>query len=166
MKRLHLLLEHLSDDRRLRLAFLAAASLFAASYGMHEAADDLHARFYDPGAGELCELVAYQDDELSHLLFFAGFTGIAVVLLAAQAVTPTATSGRDRALIAANATLVAAAIVANLSFEEIGLDLVVVAAVAALALLLALRYGLRPLILYFAASYTGGLVVTAALTMQ
>jgi hypothetical protein len=162
----HLLLDHLSDDRRLRLAFLAAAYLFAASYGMHEAADYLHARFCDPRPGELCAIVAYQDDELSHLLFFAGFTGVAAVLLTAQATTASATTGRDRALILANASLVAAAIVANLSFEEIGLDLIVVAAVAALAIALWLRHGPRPLILYFASAYTAGLVITASLTMQ
>lgn len=162
----HLLLDHLSDDRRLRLAFLAAAYLFAASYGMHEAADYLHARFCDPGPGELCAIVAYQDDELSHLLFFAGFAGVAAVLLVAQATTATPTTGKDRALILANASLVAAAIVANLSFEEIGLDLIVVAAVAALAIALWLRHGPRPLILYFASAYTAGLVITASLTMQ
>ena len=162
----HALLEHLRPSRITRIAFVAAAYLFAASYGMHEAADYLHARFCDPGTGELCTIVAYLDDELSHLLFFAGFTGIAAVLLAAQATTSAPTASRDRILILANAALVAAAIVANLSFEEIGVDLLVVAAVAALAAALWLRYGPRPLILYFASSYTAGLLVTAALTMQ
>ena len=75
-------------------------------------------------------------------------------------------TGADRALILANASLVAAAIVANLSFEEIGLDLIVVAAVAVLAIVLWLRHGPRPLILYFASAYTAGLVITASLTMQ
>jgi hypothetical protein len=162
----HALLEHLRPGRWARLAFIAAAYLFAASYGMHEAADYLDARFC-PGAGELCEIVGYQDDELSHLLFFAGFAGIAAVLLAAQAAAPTAPAeGRDRALILVNAALVAAAIVANLSFEEIGLDLLVVAAVAALALAMWLRRGPRPLFLYFGSSYTAGLLLTALLTMQ
>ena len=161
----HLLLEHLNGSARLRLAFLASAYLFAASYGMHEAADYLNARFC-PGDGELCAIVGYQDDELSHLLFFAGFAGIAAVLLAAQARVAGAMSGTDRALVLANATLVAAAIVANLGFEEIGLDLVVVAAVALLAIALWMSVGPRPVILYFASSYTAGLVITAALTMQ
>jgi len=162
----HALLEHLdTGSRRLRLAFTAAAYLFAASYGMHEAADYLGARFC-PGDAELCAIVAYQDDELSHLLFFAGFTGIAAVLLAAQATAGGPVAGSDRALVLANATLVAAAIVANLSFEEIGLDLLAVAAVAVLAVALWGRCGPRPLILYFASSYTAGLAVTAALTMQ
>jgi hypothetical protein len=163
----HLLLEHVLTGasararRALRFAFLAAAYLFAASYGMHEAADYLHARFC-PGDETLCGIVAYQDDQLSHLLFFAGFAGIAATLLAAQSVVPAiATTTRDRALIIANATLVAAAIVANLGFEEIGLDLFVVAAVALLAVVLWLRRGPRPLILYYASAYTVGLLVTA-----
>ena len=149
----------------LNLLVIAPAGLLAASYGMHEAADYLNARFC-PGDAELCAIVGYQDDELSHLLFFAGFTGIAAVLPAAQATVATTARRKDRALILANASLVAAAIVANLSFEEIGLDLIVVAAVAAGAIALWLRLGPRPLILYFAASYTAGLVVAAALTMQ
>lgn len=161
----HALLEHLDPSPRLRLAFVAAAYLFAASYGMHEAADYLGARFC-PGDPELCAIVGYQDDELSHLLFFAGFAGIAATLLAAQARATIQATARDRGWILANATLVAAAIVANLSFEEIGLDLIVVAAVAVLAVALWLRYGPRPLILYFGSAYTAGLVVTAALTMQ
>jgi hypothetical protein len=163
----HLLLDHLLTAasararRMLRLAFLAAAYLFAASYGMHEATDYLHARFC-PGDATLCSIVGYQDDELSHFLFFAGFAGIAATLLVAQAVIPTiAATARDRTLVLANATLVAAAIVANLGFEKIGLDLFVVAAVAVLAVVLWLRRGPRPLILYYASAYTVGLLVTA-----
>jgi hypothetical protein len=163
----HLLLEHVlagatpKARRALRFAFIAAAYLFAASYGMHEAADYLHARFC-PGDDTLCGIVIYQDDELSHLLFFAGFAGIAATLLAAQAVAPAiASTTKDRVLLLANAALVAAAIVANLGFEEIGLDLFVVAAVAILAIVLWLRRGPRPLILYYASAYTVGLLVTA-----
>ena len=157
------LLEHLGSTKRLRLAFVAAVYLFAASYGMHEAADYLNARFC-PGDPTLCGIVGYQDDELSHLLFFAGFAGIAATLLAAQALAPaTATTAADRLLVLANAALVAAAIVANLAFEQTGLDVLVVAAVALAALVLWLRRGPRPLILYYASSYTAGLLVTAAI---
>jgi hypothetical protein len=156
----HLLLEHVGSTRALRLAFVAAAYLFAASYGMHEATDYLHSR-----CSSDCSIVAYLDDDLSHFLFFAGFAGIAATLLIAQSVAPPiATTTKDRVLVLANATLVAAAIVANLGFENIGLDLYVVAAVAILALVLSLRRGPRPLILYYAAAYTAGLVVTCAVT--
>lgn len=165
----HLLLELALEGagerarRRLRLGFVAAAYLFAASYGMHEAADYLNARFCDGGGGPLCEIVGYQDDELSHFLFFAGFAGIAAVLLLADAAgAGDRPKGGDRALILANAALVAVAIVANLGFEEIGLDLLVIALVAALSVVLLRRCGPRPLILYFAAAYITGLIVTLA----
>ncbi|HYM56770.1 MAG TPA: hypothetical protein VES79_02300 [Solirubrobacteraceae bacterium] len=172
----YLLLEHVLADveprRRLalRLAFVAAAYLFAAGYGMHEATNYLNARFCGGSGtgGALCEIVAYQDDELSHLLFFAGFAGIDVVLLLAQAnagVPALRAAGRDLALVLANAALVAAAIVANLGFEEIGLDLVLIALVAAISLVLLRRCGPRPLIVYFASAYVAGLVVTGAITL-
>ncbi len=129
---------------------------------MHEPADYLHARFCDPGSSPFCSIVAYPDDQLAHYLFFAGFAGIDAVLLAAQATAfELPMRERDRLFIGVNAALVAGAIVANLGFEEIGLDLFVVAAVALLSLVLARRYGLRPLILYFASAYTAGLVITA-----
>ena len=166
----YLLLEHLlggvAPDRRraLRLAFLGALYLFAMSYGMHEPANSLNERFCGGETGPLCQIVAYQDDELSHQLFFAGFAGIAAVLLIAQAVAtgPAAAAlrGRDRGIVLANATLIAAAIVANLGFEEIGLDLLVVAFVAALALALLRMRGTRPLIVYFAWAYVAGLLAT------
>ncbi len=169
----YLLLEHLLAEapaptrRRLRLWFLAATYLFALGYGMHEPANYLHDRFCSSERGALCEIVAYQDDELSHFLFFAGFAAIDVVLLAAQAAVDEGLRprGRDLALILANAALVAAAIVANLGFEDIGLDLVVVALVAAIALGLLRSRGPRPVIVYFAAAYAAGLVVTTAVKL-
>jgi hypothetical protein len=165
------LLEHVltgADARRrraLRLAYVAAVYLFAASYGMHEAADYLNARFCGDREVDraLCAIVEYHDDELSHLLFFAGFAGIAATLLLAEAAAPSRVAEmerRDYALVGANAALVAAAIVANLGFEEIGLDLLVVAGVAALALALWRRGGPRPLTVYFGSAYAVGLVLT------
>lgn len=88
----YVLLEHLLPDvscsarRALRVAFVAALKLFAISYGMHEPADHLHARFCaGSDDGPLCDVVAYQDDQLSHALYFAGLLEIDTVLLVAQA---------------------------------------------------------------------------------
>jgi hypothetical protein len=169
----YLLLEHLLPDvsrsarRALRVAFVGALYVFAMSYGMHEPADYLNARFCDGGdGGPLCDVVGYQDDQLSHALYFAGLLGIDAVLLVAQAKATTLGSGlgvRDRRLVLLNASIVALAIAANLGFEAIGLDLFVVAAVAALALYLLRRCGPRALLLYFAWAYTAGLVATVAL---
>jgi len=84
------------------------------------------------------------------------------LLLAEAAVLslPAELSRRDYALIGANAALVAAAIVANLGFEEIGIDIVVVALVAVLALALWRRHSTRPLIFYFGSAYGAGLALT------
>jgi hypothetical protein len=168
----YLLLEHLLADvsrqarRTLRGAFVAAVYLFAISYGMHEPADYLNARFCDGDKGPLCDIVGYQDDELSHFLYFAGLLGIDAVLLAAQAKTATlgvSLARGDRMLVLVNAAIVALAITANLGFEAIGLDLFVVAAVALLALYLLRRCGPRALILYFAWAYGAGLAATVVL---
>jgi hypothetical protein len=158
----YVLLEDLRPSRTLRVAFLAAVYLFAVSYGMHEPANYVHDRFCDDSRGALCSIIGYQDDELSHFLFFAGFAGIDAVLLFAQAAFGgTVARGRDLALVLSNAALVCAAIIANLAFEEVGLDLIFVGLVAVLALALLRRHGPLPLIVYFASSYAAGLLVTA-----
>lgn len=171
----YLLLEHLlrrgADRRarwRLRLAFAAALYLFALSYGMHEPANYLSERFCDGAGGGLCAAIAYQDDQLSHFLFFAGFAEIQAVLLVAQAAVAAATPAvttRERTVLLANAVLVAAAIVANLAFEEIGPDLAVIAVLAAAATWLLRRRGPAPVLVYFAVANVAGLMVTAALKL-
>jgi hypothetical protein len=170
---LYLLLERVLADvpsrarRRLRLAFVGAVYLFALSYGMHEPADFVHAEFCGGanGGGALCDAVEYHDDELSHFVFFVGLAGMNAVLLLAQAASTgvgVAMARRDRTLVLANASIIALAIVANLGFEAIGLDLFVVAAVAGLAFWLLRGYGQRALIVYFAWAYGVGLAVTLA----
>jgi hypothetical protein len=155
------MLEDFRPSRRLRFWFLAAVYLFALSYGMHEPTNYLHTRFCSGTGGSLCSIIAYQDDQLSHFVFFVGFAGIDAVLLFAQAGFGGArVVGRDHVWVGVNAALVAAAIVANLGFEEIGLDLVCVAAVAALSLWLWRRVGALPLVVYFGSSYVVGLVAT------
>ncbi|WP_207915119.1 hypothetical protein [Micromonospora sp. 15K316] len=88
--------------------------------------------------GDPCRIVAFNDDEFSHYLFFAGFLLLNLVVMFAQVTAP------DRArlpivdwvLLTANALFIAAGVVANLAFEQIGLDLYVVAAIAALSVIL------------------------------
>ena len=56
---------------------------------------------------------------------------------------------------------IALGIFANLAFEEIGLDLYVVALLAVIALPLLWRRGWQPLVIYYSTAYTLGLVATA-----
>ena len=121
------------------LLLLVSVYLLAAGYGNHEVTNYLHQRFC-PAAGptldaKLCEIVIYNDDDFSHLVFFAGFIGVNLALLLAQAAHPRegAIGAKDWMLLSANALFVAVAVFANLAFEATGLDLPVVILVALLA---------------------------------
>jgi hypothetical protein len=175
----YLLLRHLSTGapaagatRRgstaLGLAFILGAYLLAASYGDHETTNYLHGRFCPPDdTGRLCEIIRYHDDGFSHLLFFAGFTIINLVVMLTQVRHParrTLTAPHVAALVG-NAGFIAAGIAANLAFEPIGYDLYVVAAVALAAVGLLVRYRGQPILVYYAVAYVVGLTVTAALKL-
>lgn len=153
--------------RVLGVAFLVGVCLYAASYGNHEVTNYLNVRFCtgtaDAGS-RLCEIIAYHDDGFSHYLFFAGFTVINVAIMLTQVVFPDdARSGAaDTVLIALNALVVAAGIMANLGFEEIGADLFVVAAVAVLAVVLLVRQPRQPILRYYSIAYVVGLIGAGA----
>lgn len=147
----------------LNLLFVVGLYLLAASYGSHELANYLHARFCpEEVASDLCRIVIFNDDEFSHWLFFAGFAGINGMLMLLQLVFPWRGSvgGRDLGLLLFNAMFVALGIFANLGFEEIGLDLVVVLLLALLAFWLLWRNRRQPLLIYYATAYGVGLAAT------
>ena len=168
----HLLREHLGDAsdrtnrrayRALGVAFVVGAYLLAAGYGAHEVTNYLHARFCATATDRLCEIIVYHDDGFSHLMFFAGFTLINLVIMLTQVAFPgpAPLTGTDTALIVANALFIGAGIVANLAFEEIGLDLYVVAAIAVLSVVLLWRMPRQPILRYYAVAYVVGLAATA-----
>lgn len=146
----------------LGVAFVLGAYLYAASYGSHEVTNYLHVRFCPDTSSDLCRIVAFNDDGFSHLLFFAGFIILNVVVMLTQAISPD--SGRpgaaDNVGVIVNALFVAAGVVANLAFEEIGLDLVVVAAVAVFAVVLVWRQPRQLIPRYYAVAFVLGLAVT------
>jgi hypothetical protein len=152
-------------DRALDLTFVAGAWLYAAGYGDHETTNYLHERFCPDAATDLCRIIAYHDDTFSHLLFFAGFIVLAVVVMAAQATRPDPRPLRpaDNISAVANGLLVAAGIVANLAFEPLGLDLYVVAAVAVIDVTLLIRHPTQLILRYYAVAFVAGLLVTAAI---
>jgi hypothetical protein len=144
------------------LAFIAGVYLLGAGYGDHEVTNYLHSRFCGSDSGPLCRIVAFNDDEFSHWVFFAGFVLVNAALMLLQALFPRreAMGGCDTALVAGNAVLIGAGIFANLAFERIGLDLYVVALLALVALVLLRRLGRQPLLVYYATAYGIGLVAT------
>jgi hypothetical protein len=152
------------------LLFALSVYLLAAGYGNHEVTNYLHVRFCGAAAtapDRLCEVVAYNDDDFSHLVFFAGFVGVNLALVIAQAAHPRAGAlpSRDRALLTANAAFVALAVFANLAFEDTGLDLPVVVLVALLAAGLLWRARRRgesvPLVAYSLMAYGSSAVAVA-----
>jgi len=149
-------------------AFIVGAYLFAASYGDHETTNYLHGRFCPPeDTGQLCEIIRFHDDDFSHLLFFAGFTIVNLVIMLTQVRHPARRplTAPHVAALAVNAVFIAAGIAANLAFETIGLDLYVVAAVALAAVGLLMRRRGQPVLVYYAIAYVLGLTVTAALKL-
>lgn len=149
----------------LNLAFIVGVYLLAASYGDHEVTNYLHARFCSPDDGSaLCRIVIFNDDEFSHWVFFAGFVLVNIAVMLYQLVFPHAgTLGRgDAALLILNGAFIGAGIFANLAFEVIGLDLYVVAFLAAFSIGLLWRRGKQPLFVYYSVAYGLGLAATFA----
>ena len=164
-------IEHNSPAREGRahmawnLVFIVGVYLTAVSYGDHEVTNYLHHRFcLEDSSSDLCRIVIFNDDEFSHWLFFAGFTMVNGAILFLQNVFPyqgTVTGG-DTAVLLLNSLFLGLGIVANLGFEEIGLDLYIVALVAVIATALLVRRGKQPMFIYYAAAYWLGLVGSIA----
>ena len=148
----------------LSLAFIVGIYLLGASYGTHEVTNYLHTRFCLNGESSgLCNIVIFNDDEFSHWVFFTGFVLINAALMLLQVLFPhqAPLNTRDAALLAFNGLFIGAGIFANLAFEVIGLDLYIVALLAALALWLLWRRGPQPMVVYYSVAYTVGLIATA-----
>lgn len=148
----------------LNLTFISGLYLLAASYGNHEITNYLHLRFCPEGeTSDLCRIIIFNDDAFSHWVFFSGFVLVNAALMLLQALFPHPASLRRGDLLAVvlNGLFIGLGIFANLAFEEIGLDLYVVALLALLAFGLLWRRGAQPLFIYYATTYGFGLIATA-----
>lgn len=151
----------------LSLVFIIGVYLLAASYGDHEVTNYLHTRFCPevaatPTSSDLCRIVIFNDDEFSHWIFFTGFVLINGSLMLLQNLFPHAGNLNrwDLIWLIVNGLFIALGIFANLAFEVIGLDLYVVALLAAAAFGLLWRRGRQPLFVYYATAYGLGLIAT------
>ncbi|HET6824067.1 MAG TPA: hypothetical protein VFH34_15555 [Anaerolineales bacterium] len=142
------------------LVFIVGLYLLAASYGNHEVTNYLHQRFCaTETTSDLCRIVIFNDDEFSHWVFFTGFVMVNVAILFMQNLFPhrKELSSADLVLLALNALFLGAGIFANLGFEEIGLDLYVVALLALTSTYLLWRRGRQPMFIYYTIAYWLGL---------
>lgn len=148
--------------------FLTGVYLFGASSGDHEVTNYLNARFCESGSikSTLCNIIFYNDDEFSHLIYYLGFVFMNLALLFIEYNVPRqkAMARKDYIFVSANALFIALGIFANLAFEEIGIDLYVFGFLMILSLYLLYSKKMvskLPLTYYFAVSYTIGVVGTA-----
>jgi hypothetical protein len=145
------------------LVFIIGLYLLGASYGDHEITNYLHVRFcLDDPTSDLCRIVIFNDDEFSHWVFFTGFVMVNGVLLFLQNLFPhrEKLTGTDLGLLIFNALFLGAGILANLGFEEIGLDLYIIAILAILSAYLLWKRGRQPLFVYYTVAYWFGLIAS------
>ena len=143
------------------LVFIVGVFITAVSYGFHEMTNYLHVRFcLEDATSDLCRIVIFNDDEFSHWLFFAGFIMVNAAILFLQIVFPhqEEVKGGDVALLLINSLFLGLGVMANLGFEEIGLDLYIVALLAITATVLLWRRGRQPMFIYYTSAYWLGLV--------
>ena len=145
------------------LVFIVGLYLLGASYGDHEITNYLHVRFcLDDPTSDLCRIVIFNDDEFSHWVFFTGFVMVNTALLFIQNVFPHTEplTSTDVGRLIFNALFLGAGILANLGFEEIGLDLYIIAFLAAISSYLLWRRGKQPLFIYYTTAYWLGLIAS------
>jgi hypothetical protein len=143
------------------LIFIVSLYLTAVSYGDHEMTNYLHFRFcLNDTTSDLCRIVIFNDDEFSHWLFFAGFILGNAAILFIQDLFPHRgnLSGVDIGLLLLNSLFLGLGVLANLGFEEIGLDLYVVALLAIISAYLLWQRGKQPIFIYYTAAYWLGLI--------
>lgn len=143
------------------LVFIIGLYLTAVSYGDHEVTNYLHVRFCleDPES-DLCRIIIFNDDEFSHWIFFAGFVMVNAAILFLQVLFPhrEQLTGGDILILLLNSLFLGLGVLANLGFEEIGLDLYVVALLALVSAYLLWRRGRQPMFVYYTAAYWFGLI--------
>lgn len=147
----------------INLTFIIGIYLLAAGYGDHEVTNYLHQRFcLEDSSSDLCRIVIFNDDEFSHWVFFAGFVLMNAALLFLQNLFPhqAELSKTDIALLIFNSLFLGAGIFANLGFEEIGLDLYVVALLAFLSVYFLWKKGKQPLFIYYTSANWLGLIAS------
>ena len=143
------------------LVFIVGLYFTAASYGDHEVTNYLHARFcLNDTTSDLCRIVIFNDDEFSHWIFFTGFIMVSAAILFIQDLFPQKEKlkGSDIGMLLLNSLFLGAGVMANLGFEEVGLDLYVVALLALISAFLLWRRGRQPMFIYYTAAYWLGLI--------
>jgi hypothetical protein len=150
-------------DAALGLTFTAGVYLFAAGFGAHGVSNYLRLRYCPQPTDQLCTILIFNDNQFSHLVFFAGFMLIASSVMLLPVLFPLPPAARWESIpLSINALVVGAAIVANLALETTGLDLAIVGILALVAAALWWSRRQEPLFAYYAVAWWSGLLATTA----
>jgi len=153
----------------INLVFIIGVYLLGASYGDHEITNYLHGRFcLTDSTSDVCRIVIFNDDEFGHWIFFTGFVMMNAALLYLQNLFPhkEQLTAKDIPLLIVNSIFLGAGILANLGFEEIGLDLYVVLLLALISTYFLWKRGRQPLFIYYTSAYWFGLVTSLIAQMM
>jgi len=152
----------------LTIILISGIYFFGAGSGDHEVTNYLNFRFCDAGEikNTLCDIITYNDDKFSHIVYYIGFILMNVALMLIEYKLPRKVKivSKDLILITVNSLFIALGIFANLAFEDAKLDLIFFGSVMLLSLFLLFnkKGGAKtlPVTYYFASSYTIGVVGT------
>lgn len=148
----------------LTVLLVSGIYLFGASSGNHEVTNYLNTRFCEREElkNELCNIVSFNDDGFSHIIYYLGFLLLNIPLILLEHFMPRKSkiAKKDLLRILPNAIFISLGIFANLAFEPTGLDLVffgIVMSTALYYLYFARReYNRLPVTYYFAVAYSLG----------
>lgn len=152
----------------LNLLFMVGIYLYGTSSGTHEVTNYLSTRFCARGTieSELCNIVAYNDDTFSHMIYFIGLIVLNISLIFIENIMPRREliTQKDLTFITTNALFIALGIFANLAFEPTTIDIVSFGSVMLLTLYLLFfsknKYNKMPVTYYFGVAYTIGIFAT------
>ncbi len=110
---------------------LISLYLVIISTGNHEVTNFLNMHFCSGELdSEICKSIAFNDDTFSTLLYFLGYAGINISILFSEVTT----ANSNKLVVYINAVFLALGIIANSAFEDIGIDLYIMALVLFVAL--------------------------------
>jgi len=107
------------------IIFVTGILLYGISSGNHEVTNYLHHRFCVGETSSICQIIQYNDDSFSHLIFYLSSIIMTLALLFFEIAQPESKpiSNKSLAIIIINAGLIGTGLFLNLALENLGIDL-------------------------------------------
>jgi len=145
-------------------SFAIGLFLYGVSSGNHEVTNYLHHRFCILDETKICQIISFNDDNFSHLVFYISSVILTVTLLLYESSQPErkALSKTQHWIILVNAILIGFGIFINLAFENLGVDPYAFGLLSFVSIILVWQKRkdllFYPVIYYCALGYGGGTI--------